>query len=59
LPPGTALELFLLGLDVGEKWAPYSAWQKVGEGQVADDGATLEFPDGLPLLTVIGVREKG
>lgn len=59
LPPGTALELFLLGLDVGEKWAPYSAWQKVGEGQVADDGATLEFPDGLPLLTAIGVREKG
>jgi hypothetical protein len=59
LPPGTTLELFLLGLDVGEKWAPYSAWKKVGEGQVADDGATLEFPDGLPLLTAIGVREKG
>lgn len=59
LPPGTALELFVLGLDVAEKWAPYGAWQKVGEGQVADDGATLEFADGLPLLTAIGIREKG
>ena len=59
LPAGAGLELFLLGLDIGEKWAPYGAWQKVGEGQVSDDGATLEFPDGLPLLTAIGIREKG
>lgn len=59
LPAGGALELFVLGLDVGEKWAPYGGWQKVGEGQVSDDGATLEFPDGLPLLTAIGIREKG
>jgi hypothetical protein len=59
LPAGAGLELFLLGLDIGEKWAPYGAWQKVGEGQVSADGATLEFPDGLPLLTAIGVREKG
>ncbi len=58
LPAGRALELFVLGLDVGEKWAPYGGWQKVGEGQVSDDGATLEFPDGLPLLTAIGIREK-
>ena len=59
LPAGAALELFVLGLDVSEKWAPYGAWQKVSEGQVTDDGATLEFPDGLPLLTAIGIREKG
>jgi hypothetical protein len=58
LAPGAALELFLLGVDVVEAWAPYAGWQKVGEGQVSDDGATLEFPEGLPLLTTIGVREK-
>lgn len=58
LPAGTQLELFILGLDVLEIWAPYGDWQKVGEGSVADDGQTLEFPDGLPLLTAIGVRVK-
>jgi hypothetical protein len=58
LAPGTPLELFMLGVDVLEEWAPYGGWQKVSEGKVSDDGATLEFPDGPPLLTAIGVREK-
>lgn len=57
LAPGTALELLVLGLDVAEHLAPYGQWQKVGEGVVSDDGATLEFPDGLPLLTTIAIRE--
>ena len=57
--PGTGLELYILGFDVAEPWAPYGAWQKVGDGQVSDDGATFEFPDGLPLLTAIGIKEKG
>jgi hypothetical protein len=56
LAPGTALELLMLGLDVAEHQAPYAQWQRVGEGQVSDDGATLEFPDGLPVLTAIGIR---
>jgi hypothetical protein len=59
LAPGTALELFMLGVHVNESFAPYGDWKKVGEGQVSDDGATLEFPDGLPLLTSIGIRVKG
>jgi hypothetical protein len=59
LEPGTELELYILGLDVGEMWAPYAGWQKVGEGKVSDDGASLEFPEGLPLLTAIGIKEKG
>jgi hypothetical protein len=58
LAPGTELELFVLGLDVLEEWAGYAGWEKVGEGQVSDDGATLEFPDGVPVLTAIGIREK-
>lgn len=56
LAPGTGLELFVLGLDVAEHLAPYGQWQKVGEGQVTDDGATLEFPDGLPVLTALAIR---
>lgn len=59
LPAGTELELFIHGLDVLEAWAPYAGWQKVGEGSVSDDGQTLEFPEGVPLLTAIGIREKG
>jgi hypothetical protein len=58
LAPGTELELFSAGLDVSEEWAPYAGWQKVGEGQVSEDGSSLDFPDGLPVLTAIGIREK-
>jgi len=58
LAAGSELELYILGLDVLEEWAPYAGWEKVGEGQVSDDGATLDFPDGVPLLTAIGIREK-
>lgn len=58
LAPGTELELFILGLDVLEVWAPYAGWEKIADGVVSDDGQTLEFAEGLPLLTAIGVREK-
>lgn len=58
LEAGTALELYMLGLDVEEVWAPYGQWQRVGDGAVSDDGKTLEFPDGIPLLTAIGVKVK-
>lgn len=58
LPAATELELYLLGLDVEEHWAPYGQWLKVGEGVVSDDGTTLEFPDGVPVLTAIGVKVK-
>lgn len=58
LAAGTELELFVQGLDVSEEWTGYSRWEKAGEGQVSDDGTTLEFPDGVPVLTAIGIREK-
>jgi hypothetical protein len=58
LEPGAELELFVLGLDVLEAWAPYATWQKVGEGVVSEDGRTLEFPNGVPILTAIGVKAK-
>lgn len=58
LAPGTALELYLLGLDVEEAWAPYGQWLMIGEGAVSDDGASLDFPDGVPLLTAVAVKVK-
>lgn len=58
LAPGTPLELYLLGLNASGRWVAYGSWQKVGEGRVSDDGETLEFPDGVPVLSAIGVRVK-
>lgn len=58
LSPGTELELYLLGLDVEERFAPYAGWRKVGEGAVSADGETLEFPEGVPVLTAVGVKVK-
>jgi hypothetical protein len=58
LAPGTELELYLLGLDVDEAWAPYGRWLKIGEGSVSEDGQSLDFPDGVPLLTAVGVKVR-
>jgi hypothetical protein len=58
LAPGTELELYLLGLDAEEDILPYARWTQVGAGRVSDDGGMLEFQDGVPLLTAIGVRVK-
>jgi hypothetical protein len=58
LPAGTELELYMLGLNAAGRWAAYGTWRKVGEGRVSDDGATLDFPDGVPVLSAIGVRVK-
>lgn len=58
LAPGTALELYLLGLDVEETWAPYGQWLMSSEGAVSDDGMSLEFPESVPLLTAVAVKVK-
>jgi hypothetical protein len=58
LDPGTAVELYGLGFDVLEEWAPYGQWQHFGDGQVSADGKSIDFPEGLPLLTTIAVRVK-
>lgn len=58
LEPGTEVELFMLGLDVLEEWAGYGQWQKVSDGVVSEDGASIAFDDPLPVLTTIGVRVK-
>jgi hypothetical protein len=58
LTAGTELELYMAGLSAIEAWAPYATWQKIADGQVSDDGQSLEFPTGLPVLGTIGVKVK-
>jgi hypothetical protein len=59
-PAGAEVEIFVLGLDVGEEWVPYGDWGKVSDGRVSDDGATIASSEGggLPVLTAMGVRLK-
>jgi hypothetical protein len=59
LVPGTEVELYMLGLDAAEAWVPYAQWQKVSDGVVSDDGTTLDFAEGPPVLTALGVKVKG
>ena len=57
---GTAVEFYMHGVSVVEEWAPYGGWAKISEGKVDADGKTISTNDGegVPLLTVFGVRKK-
>jgi hypothetical protein len=57
-PAGSAVELYLHGIDVAEDWAPYGGWAKVSDGMVSADGKTISTTEqgGLPALSAIGVR---
>jgi hypothetical protein len=59
-PAGTEVEFVIHGVEVGQEWAAYGKWQKVSDGKVSDDGATVSTADGggLPVLTAFGVRKK-
>lgn len=59
-PAGTDVEFVIHGVDVGQEWAAYGKWQKVSDGKVSADGATVSTVDGggLPVLTAFGVRKK-
>ena len=56
--PGTAVELWLQGVDTLQHWAPYAGWTKVSTGAVSADGLTIETTEGegLPSLGVIGFK---
>jgi len=57
--PGTAIEVFVQGLDVSEKWAPYGTWQLVAEASVSSDGKRIETTSGgIPILSSIALRRK-
>jgi hypothetical protein len=57
-PAGSAVEVYLHGIDIAEVWAPYGGWAKVSDGTVSADGKTISTSEGggLPALSVIGVR---
>jgi hypothetical protein len=44
--PGTAVELWVAGADVGQADAPYAGWAKMSDGVVSADGATVSTKDG-------------
>ncbi len=56
---GTAVEVFVQGLEVDEKWAPYGGWVKVAEASVGTDGSSIETTSGgIPILSSIALRRK-
>jgi len=57
---GTAVEVFVHGVDPMEPWAIYGGWSKVSDGMVSADGAKVETTPGggLPMLSVIGIRRR-
>jgi hypothetical protein len=59
LDPGAAVEFFIQGLVVEERYAPYAGFTKVAEGRVSDDGETIATESGgLPVLSLVAIREK-
>ncbi len=58
LAPGTVVELYLQGFDVLEGFAAYGGWELVSEGAVSEDGESLDFAEGPPILTTIAVKVK-
>ena len=57
--PGTELEVFVQGLNVDEKWAPYGTWLQVAEARVSSDGKSIDTTSGgIPVLSSIALRRK-
>lgn len=57
--PGTEVEVFVQGLDVSEKWAPYADWLQVAEARVSADGRSIDTTSGgIPILSSIALRRK-
>jgi hypothetical protein len=57
--PGSEVEIFVQGLNVTEKWAPYATWLLVAEARVSSDGSRIDTTSGgIPILTSIALRRK-
>ncbi len=57
--PGTAVEVFIQGLDTNEQWAPYGTWVKVADAEVSSDGSSIDTTSGgIPILSSIALRRK-
>jgi len=56
---GTEVEVFVQGLNVNEKWAPYGTWVKVAEARVSSDGSSIDTTSGgIPILSSIALSRK-
>ncbi len=56
---GTAVEIFIQGLDTNEQWAPYGTWLKVADAEVSSDASSIDTTSGgIPLLSSIALRRK-
>jgi hypothetical protein len=60
LAAGTAVEFFVQGTDLDDKYGPFAGFAKLAEGHVSADGTTIQTDDGqsIPQLTWLGVRSK-
>jgi hypothetical protein len=57
--PGTPVEFYTHGLDVGEVYAPYGGFAKFADGAVSDDGAQIRAQDQtLSVLSLVAVRRR-
>jgi len=57
--PSTEVEVFVQGLAVDEKWAPYASWLKVADARVSKDGKSIDTTSGgIPILSSIALRRK-
>ncbi len=60
LAAGTAVEFFVQGTDLDDKYGPFADFTKLAEGHVSADGTTIQTDEGqrIPELTWLGVRVK-
>jgi hypothetical protein len=57
--PHTAVEVFVQGLEVDEKFAPYGDWIKVADASVSDDGTEIKSSSGgISILSSLALRRK-
>jgi len=57
--PGTEVAVFVQGLDVSQKWAPYGTWLEVAQARVSSDGSSIDTTSGgIPILSSIALRRK-
>jgi hypothetical protein len=55
----TQVEVFVQGLEVDEKWAPYGNFVQVADAAVSADASAIETTSGgIPILSSIALRRK-
>ncbi len=60
LGPGIAVEFFVQGTDLDDKYGPFGQFTKLAEGHVSSDGKTIatDLGQSIPQLTWLGIRPK-